>query len=192
MPNNLRIAAHGWRPRCRSRWQSRRRRQRRSLHPPSHGGFLRRGPEAGRFPAPRGAVSSSRSGCPPRLSQNRTCAVHIRLFGATDFPLAGSHRGRPVHGPSVPTSRETCHPPFPQSAHGVVRKRCVFMPRALGLRKSRETMTSRLPVDGDRSPSTSSTTSRRSLRPCLHGTLKLPASIVAAGAFPPLQGRPQG
>jgi hypothetical protein len=111
-------------------------------------------------------MSSSRSGRPPRLSQNRTCAVHIRLFGAANLPLAGSHRGRPVHGPSVPTSREACYPPFPHSAPGVVRKRWVFMPRALGLGKSRETMTSRLPVGCDRSRSTSSATSRGSLRPC--------------------------
>ena len=48
--------------------------------------------------------SSRRPGCPGRLSQNRTSAVHIRLFGT-----AGCYpRGRPVHDLPDPGDNPSC------------------------------------------------------------------------------------
>ncbi len=48
--------------------------------------------------------SSRRPGHPGRLSQNRTSAVHIRLFGTTGcYP-----RGRPVHDLSYPSDNPSC------------------------------------------------------------------------------------
>ena len=42
-------------------------------------------------------LSSRGPGCPGPLSQNRTCAGHIRLFGTAGFGVFASPRHRPVH-----------------------------------------------------------------------------------------------
>jgi len=46
-------------------------------------------------------ASSSRPGCPERLSQNRTSAVHIRLLGTAGFDPGG----RPGHDLAVTRRR---------------------------------------------------------------------------------------
>jgi hypothetical protein len=105
---------------------------------------------------------SRRPRCRGRLSQNRTCAFHIRLVGTTGYD---PHR-RPVHDPLVPSIRAALHDDALRlwRMAKYVSARCTCC--GLWSRGVRGAMTSQLSVGRDRSRSASSATSRGSLLSC--------------------------